>query len=358
MYRRNSYRRTDLRAFTLVELLVVIAIIGILVALLLPAIQSAREAARRSQCSNNLRQNSIAALNFENQYKKLPNGSLYSEKVVPKWITAGTPPMYPDFFNDHSWLGPLGPFMEEQSWHDKIDWTRSFSHLLNEEPRRQFLTGQACPSDLGLQRNEWADPMWCRVRMNYVVNFGNLYYGQDDIRAAIAGGRGSTPLTFLGAPFAVGKGIRLSKITDGTSQTLMFSEVLVVPEVGVQQGGYAAWGSAISETCTSTGGQLFTAAHVPNSPEPDKVDRHRTDEAIYTLNDIPFPRLTGANEGASSWWYTHIAARSHHPGGVNVSKCDGSVDFVSDSIDILTWRKMATAWAGDGEQTVEETIEL
>ena len=352
------FRKKTSRAFTLVELLVVIAIIGILVALLLPAIQSAREAARRSQCINNIRQISLAALNFENQMKKLPNGSLYSEKFIPK----RTPPVapytgpgtgYADFFNDHSWLAPLGRCMEEQAWADSIDWTRSFSHLNNEKARRQFLPGQACPSDLGLQRNEWNDAMWCRVRANYVVNFGNLFYGQDDPRAVIPGGRGSTVQKFLGAPFALGNGIRLAKITDGMSQTSMFSEVLVVPELSAQAGGYDAWGSAISETCTSTGGQMFTAFHTPNSPLPDKVDRWRQTAEIYESNGIPWPELTGGAGGAPVWWNSHIAARSHHPGGVNISRCDASVDFVTDSIDLLAWRKMASAWADTGEQTVE-----
>jgi prepilin-type N-terminal cleavage/methylation domain-containing protein/prepilin-type processing-associated H-X9-DG protein len=350
------FRKAESRAFTLVELLVVIAIIGILVALLLPAIQSAREAARRAQCANNMRQNSIAMLNFENQYKALPGGSLYSESNIP---TNRVPPItattYGDFFNDHSWLAPLSPFFEEQAWHDSINWTVSFSHTLNQEARRHMLPGQACPSDIGLQRNEWDDPMWCRVRMNYVVNFGNQFYGQVDVHDPtaphpVSATRGSTVPQFLGAPFTTGKLTPLSKITDGTSQTLMFSEVLVVPEVSAQSGGYQAWGSAISETETSTGGQMFTAYHPPNSPLPDRLDRWRADIAFYQANDIPYPDLTGASGGASSWWLSHIAARSHHPGGVNVSYCDASVDFVSDSIDLLVWRAKSTAWAGDEEQ--------
>jgi len=354
------FRKTKKCAFTLVELLVVIAIIGILVALLLPAIQSAREAARRTECANKMRQNSLAAINFENQNKKLPNGSLYSEKHVP---TNFNPPFtgttYDGFFNDHSWLGPLGPFFEEQAWYDSIDWTRSFSTPANEQARRHYLPGQACPSDIGIQRNEWDDTTWCRLRMNYVVNFGNQYYGQivlgdpnADHPLSVGRGGGGPP-TFLGAPFTVGKGIRLAQITDGSSKTLMFSEVLVVPEVDAQSGGYNAWGSAISETCTSTGGQMFTAFHTPNSPLPDKLDRWRTDIGTYQSNDIPYPELTGSSGGPTSWWLSHIAARSHHPGGVNVSFCDASVDFVSDSIDLLVWRSMASAWAGDDEQRVE-----
>ena len=183
------FRKTKCRAFTLVELLVVIAIIGILVALLLPAIQAAREAARRSQCINNLKQNSLAMMNFENTYKKLPGASLYSETNIP---TNRTPPVtapYGGWVDDHGWLGPLSPFVEETAWHDSINWTKSFSDLVNEQARRHFFPGQACPSDLGLQKDEWDSPMFCRVRINYVVNCGNLYYGGDDVRNQTAGPR-------------------------------------------------------------------------------------------------------------------------------------------------------------------------
>jgi hypothetical protein len=137
------------------------------------------------------------------------------------------------------------------------------------------------------------------------------------------------------------------QITDGTSSTLMVSEVLVVPELAVQGGGYPAWGGAISETSTSTGGQMFTAFHAPNSQEPDAIDRHLAPRGSYESNGIPYPVLVGAAEGATGWWDSHIAARSHHPGGVNVSHCDASVDFVTDGIDLFVWRTMSTASGAD-----------
>jgi prepilin-type N-terminal cleavage/methylation domain-containing protein len=351
-------------AFTLVELLVVIAIIGILVALLLPAIQSAREAARRSQCINNIRQNSIAALNFESSKKTLPNGSLYSEHHPPtnrQGPAITDPPGYTDFFNDHSWLGPMGPYMEEKTWADSIDWTKSFSHLINEQARRHFMPGQACPSDIGLQKDEWDDPMWCRVRANYVVNFGNLYYGWEDVRNQTGASHGASSsindLLAMGAPFTVGKGIRLAKISDGTSKTMMFSEVLVVPTLGQESGGYNAWGGAISESMTATGGQMFTACHTPNSAFGDRIDRWVQPPEVYFENGIPVPVLCegGSSGGASVWWKSRISARSHHPGGVNVSYCDASGEFVSDNIDGLVWRAMATAMGGTNEQTVVDT---
>ena len=130
----------------------------------------------------------------------------------------------------------------------------------------------------------------------------------------------------------------------------MFSEVLVVPEVAVQAGAnYQGWGGAISETPTSTGGQMFTAFNTPNSPLPDRIDRYKDpDDGIYLSNGIPVPIVAGST-GGSQWWLSYISARSHHPGGVNISRCDASVDFVSDDVDILAWQKMASAWGGSDE---------
>jgi prepilin-type N-terminal cleavage/methylation domain-containing protein len=344
-------KRKQFNGFTLVELLVVIAIIGILVALLLPAIQAAREAARRGQCTNQIRQISVAMLNYENTYKGLPSGSYRGPLNRPNGDPNGIGPPIPNapWLDNHSWFAPTMQFMEEQAWFDSINWDISFSTPANRIPRTTFHRGHACPSDIGLQRNEWDDATWSRVRANYVVNFGNRYYGQQDIPPDRFNPNG---VKFPGAPFTVGypqkeHRIPLRKIIDGTSNTLMVSEVLVVPELNVQSGGYPAWGGAISETSTSTGGQMFTAFHSPNSQEPDRIDRHLAPRGSYESNGIPYPELCGQAEGATGWWDSHIAARSHHPGGVNASRCDASVEFVADSVDLFVWRVLATAWGND-----------
>jgi prepilin-type N-terminal cleavage/methylation domain-containing protein len=123
--------------FTLVELLVVIAIIGILVALLLPAIQAARDAARRSQCSNNLRQIGVAVLNFENTNKRLPQGSRTSKIAIlgPYFTT---------------WTIDILPYLEEQGLYDIWDPTVELEHANNKELRETFISTYLCPSDPGL----------------------------------------------------------------------------------------------------------------------------------------------------------------------------------------------------------------
>jgi prepilin-type N-terminal cleavage/methylation domain-containing protein len=333
----------SLRGFTLVELLVVIAIIGILVALLLPAVQAAREAARRSECVNNMRQLSIAMLNFENVHKALPSGTWRGPGPAARPTLPG---LGGPWLDDHSWFAPTMNFMEEQVWHNSINWNASFSAGSNRIPRTTFFRSHECPSDIGLQRNEWDSAGYSRVRMNYVVNFGNTYYGQQDVGTVLFGG----------APFTVAdpdedKKLPLSTITDGTSQTLMFSEVKVVPEGSDQTGGnYQGWGGAISDTSTATGGQMFTTWELPNSPNPDHIDRYRDpDDSLYLSNGIPVPVVVGS-QGSSQWHNSYIVARSQHPGGVNVSHCDASVTFVADAIDLIVWRAMSTAW---GEDTID-----
>src|SRR5262245_38514066 len=135
-------------AFTLVELLVVIAIIGILIALLLPAIQSAREAARRTQCINNLKQSALAMTAYHSANKKLPPGS--------KWGPApNNNPAGGQYYDDHGWYSYLGPFIEEVGWSKSIDTTVPFSgNSANTAARRLKIKLFECPDD-GMVQNEW-----------------------------------------------------------------------------------------------------------------------------------------------------------------------------------------------------------
>jgi prepilin-type N-terminal cleavage/methylation domain-containing protein len=354
-------RRFHRHAFTLVELLVVIAIIGILVALLLPAIQAAREAARRSECMNNMRQIAVAMLNYENANEFLPPGAWRGPLSARPPLT---PPHGP-WVDNHSWIGPIGPYMELQAWYDSIVWRTaagqdvSFSSDVNRVPRTTFLHEYECPSDIGLQRNEWDSNQYSRVRMNYVVNFGNTNYGQ--MSSIVDATKPNGRVVFGGAPFRIGEPMKsrpvpLSKITDGTAATLMLSEVKVVPERASQTGGgFQGWGGSVSDTSTATAGQMFTTYLLPNSSLPDRtcptpanIDELR---AAYLSNAIPFPDFFPS---LPDWHRQYIAARSHHPGGVNAARCDASVDFVNDDIDWLVWQAHGTAWGGDTPGSVAE----
>jgi prepilin-type N-terminal cleavage/methylation domain-containing protein len=335
--------RRQVAAFTLVELLVVIAIIGVLVALLLPAVQSAREAARRSQCINNLRQLALAMLNYESGKGGLPpmaivwTGIEYRERYAP-----ATPPG--SWYDDHGWYTSVAPFIEQANYNNLLDLNVSLSDAKNEAARKVLMGTYACPSDIGLQRNQWSSPQWARVRGNYVVNAGNTCYGQYAIGE----------FKFLGAPFKPRVDTRLGQLTDGTSNVLMMSEIKVLRETDE-----ISWMGPMSDFQTALGGQTFTGWNPPNTGQ-DLVARLLPAPEDLAANNIPEPCRVpcglsyvlpsdklAAYELRGETKQQAMVARSHHPGGVNASRCDGSIAFASDDTDEFVWRALTSAGGGE-----------
>jgi prepilin-type N-terminal cleavage/methylation domain-containing protein len=297
------------RGFTLVELLVVIAIIAVLIGLLLPAVQSAREAARRSSCSNKLRQVGLAMHLYNDSLQALPPGR------GPSGCCWGT------------WAVLVLPYFEEAAIAAQyVNWggndTTNGGHRYGGGPnlavtriRYDILT---CPSD---QPNA---PISSITSHNFAVNHGNTGYGQSTVNGVV----------FRGAPFGqaasaskakIGK--TLAEITDGTSKTLMVAEVL--QGSGSDLRGFIWWGDASG----------FSTYLAPNSDLPDR---------IYTAGFCRNEPLRNLPCGVSSGTDpTMFAARSRHPGGIQAAMCDGSTAFVSESVDIDTWRALSTTQGGE-----------
>lgn len=300
--------------FTLVELLVVIAIIGILIALLLPAVQAAREAARRSQCTNNMKQIGLALHNYHDTYKSFPAGAWGC--CWGTWMIAIQPYM------EQSALYDLYHF--ENKWGAPVDDAR-YSHAKNLPVTTTRFTGHTCPSDIPnspIATPAGYTPAGRMTAHNYAANYGNTSYAQGTVPP-------TNGIRFMGAPFGpvgsaanVDKIVGFSAVYDGTSNTFLVGEVL--QGKGGDLRGFVWWGDASG----------FTAYLPPNSTLPDRIYA-----AGYCNNDPKFNLPCAVSTTDEP---TMFAMRSRHPGGVNATLCDGSVRFISETIDLNTYRALST----------------
>jgi prepilin-type N-terminal cleavage/methylation domain-containing protein/prepilin-type processing-associated H-X9-DG protein len=319
-----TVRRRTL-GFTLVELLVVIAIIGVLVALLLPAVQAARESARRSECVNNLKQLGLGMQNHHDVKGHLPVGNFSC-----CW---GTWQMAILSYIEQQQLGALYKFQpKSQTSFDFSKYLYSSStapapnNLKVVQTRIATLT---CPSD---------EPQVFGANLtyhNYVANYGNTNHIGIDHHGPSA----PTWIKYVGSPF---KGrdpdpmidpVQFKEITDGLSNTLLASETVQGANGDLR--GFTWWGWSAG----------FETRATPNTSVPDTLQ-----SADYCIPTLPNPPCNGPSTASSYFW---AAARSRHPGGVNAAMCDGSVHFVVDEIDLATWRAASTT---QGEETVGLTL--
>jgi prepilin-type N-terminal cleavage/methylation domain-containing protein len=315
------------KAFTLVELLVVIAIIGTLAGLLLSAVQAARESARRSTCQNNLKQLALSALNHEAANKVLPRGTLrYDGEYTNLSRLSALGGWAGQWDQDHSWYSYVLPYIEAGQVIDAFDKTKSFSDPVNETARRGMLglSFLACPSDSGLKKNEWGSASWCRVRVNYVGNFGNTEYGQGT----------KSGVTFGGAPFTMVKGVKTAQVTDGLSKTMLLSEVTTVG------GADDNWQGPISDGTLASGGQSFTTFYPPNHADCEESF------FAYPADNAVNGRKTGCATVGLAEQGTYVA-RSKHPGLVVVANCDGAIRSVVDGVDVAVWQSASTSRGGE-----------
>ena len=330
-------RRT---AFTLVELLVVIAIIGVLVGLLLPAVQAAREAARRMQCSNNLKQIVLASHNYQSAFRKFPPSAILDLSVTS---TA----------NNGSWgvHGRILPFLEQGNIYEQVDLSLAWDGQDAIDGLK--IPVYACPSDPGSDLiRTFDDGRPSLYPTSYGFNFGRWFVFDPATRR---GGDGMFyPNSFLS----------FRDCLDGTSQTLFAAEVKAWTPYK-RNGGPASTAMpgnvAEAEAAVASGDQFKNTGH---TEWPDGRVHHTgftvtlapNSEVEYVngaevFNEMDFNSWQeGKNGIAGNPTYAMITSRSHHVGLVQVAKLDGSVSAVNESIDLDLWHALGTR---DGREVIQ-----
>lgn len=332
--RRQLFRAAG---FTLIELLVVIAIIAILISLLLPAVQQAREAARRTQCRNNLKQLALAVHNYIDVATVVPPSAC----IDPRITATG---------NNGSWgvHGRVLPFLDQGNLYNNVDLTVAWDFQSAIDGLK--IPTYACPSDP--RSDESRDPGSGKVTLyptNYGFNFGTWF-----VFNPVTGQGG-------GGAFFPNARLRIAAFTDGTSNTLMASEVKAWTPYR-RNGGPVS--TVLPQTVADAEAAITSGAEFKNTGHTEWPDGRVHHHGFTTA--MPPNTATSCSDGTSeyefcdfnSWQegkngvggspsYAIITSRSHHAGIVQAALMDGSARAISDSVDLDIWRGLGTR--ADGE---------
>ncbi len=314
------------RAFTLIELLVVIAIIALLIGLLLPAVQSAREAARRIQCVNQLKQLALAAHNFHDVNNAFPPGATPGPANASFAVT-------------------ILPYLEQANALSSFNMSFNVTNAAqNSTARDGQVPGLLCPSDPST--GTYPDPSAAGAggsygRTNYFGNLGAHAWFYD--------AKGTyTKDPALAGIFANSSKTNLAAVTDGTSATALFSEV--------RRGAYSShdktdlvvvppptWGTGNTGTNPNNLAPV-SACNTPSTTLINYVGLQYQNGSIYNAlyTHTVVPNNVGRDCLVAPFDQAHLGARSYHPGGVVVAWADGSVRFVKSTVSPLVWKGLGT----------------
>ncbi|QDU74852.1 putative major pilin subunit [Bremerella volcania] len=327
--------------FTLVELLVVIAIIGVLIALLLPAVQQAREAARRMQCTNNQKQLGLAFHNYHDTYNTLPAMNYRAGNGA-------------SIYQGYSALVRILPFIEQGNLYDQLkvssgDFYEAWGATSNRSVRQTRVEAFLCPSDIAfpqiLGTDSWKDGPGC----NYAVSYGSSnQWANPDTQNGMF--RGPVKVDSSGNELAAPE-LGFNSVTDGLSNTLMTSEHLT----GDNNDDQLANGN----TSEPRIGSDVPTWQYPTQADIDSFGANCASQTAHNGENgqhwmMPVPTQTTFNTIAPpNWKYPNCqesssgiasdrdgvyTARSRHPGGVLVTRGDASASFIPETIDLKTWQ--------------------
>lgn len=347
----NQYKYRKTLGFTLVELLVVIAIIGILIALLLPAVQAAREAARRMQCTNNLKQLGLAMHTYYDANDALPGGAKAA--------------------NSHSWAIAILPYIEQEARLSNFDSTQGYDAIGTGYNNRELwfnpISTFSCPSDkVGYKVHDGDPTAGYRGRhmYNYMVNVGctalfdtngsMTYTGENFWVQRMPSSVVPIPdVTFKGAYFGthtvsgVGTYGTIDGVPDGTSNSVIMSEILI-GNTCLQESSGAMRQDTRGVLWRAYLSPWFTTYLPPNTSHHDKQFYSPCRCCSEPKNNLPCLNMsiTASDVSGRSIDIGYQAARSRHTGGVNAVMGDGSVHFVSSTINEVTWQILGSTASG------------
>ena len=345
---RTPHGAHGLAGFSLVELLVVIAIIGVLVSLLLPAVQATRESSRRLQCTNNIRQIAIATQNYESANGMLPpSATLDPRQEVFNVGSAVT--SYPvadhQVGKPYSWTVVLLPFLEQENLYDQFDFSRTLLEQ-DTDAQAQSVSSFLCPSD----------EAHGRVFVDDTLTQGK-YFAKGNYAAYVSPFHIDLQLLYPGALISTGQSLR--RVVDGASKTIVFSEVRTLDHTEDERGAWALpWAGAsllsfdMHHLCNDGGphcpNERYYRANpisfgytqrpnIENGPVKDTLHHCHTGSLQENMSDLQSMPCTRWQYPIGLGGYYSASPRSRHPGGVNVTYLDGHASFILDDVDEVSF---------------------